>query len=89
MSKQSHITHDTFELDKFVELFDIVMTSTNPAVQKCFRNLLLIASLTQSADRPTIGPLQSLVTKIDMLTVQVESLAAGRLQPSQSQYYNL
>jgi hypothetical protein len=53
-----------FDLETFVDLFDTAMTSSNPAVQKAFKNLLMIATLVDSDLTPEQrikGPLRRLV----------------------------
>lgn len=66
-----------FDLDTFVELFDTAMTSTNPAVQKAFKNLMMIAALVHAKqdglDYPQ-GPLQALVSEIRELRQRVKVL---------------
>jgi|APCry1669189567_1035234.scaffolds.fasta_scaffold60644_2 hypothetical protein len=64
-----------FDLERFVELFDECMTSTNPAVQKAFKNLLFVASIAHSDTKnlpATKGPLRRLVDDIGNLNRRIE-----------------
>lgn len=66
-----------FDLERFVELFDECMTSTNPSVQKAFKNLLLVASIANSDTRNapvTRGPLRRLVDDVYHLNRRVTIL---------------
>jgi hypothetical protein len=40
MSKPEEI-----DLEKFVDMFDTAMNSDNPAVKRCFNNLLMVVAL--------------------------------------------
>lgn len=60
----SNITKEELDLEKFVELFDTAMNSDNPAVQKCFNNLMLVVALVHAEDKEKHdGPLKSLVNE--------------------------
>jgi hypothetical protein len=39
-----------FDLETFVDLFDTAMSSDNPAVQRAFKNLLMIAAIVTAED---------------------------------------
>lgn len=63
------MTNENIDLNKFVDLFDTVMNSDNPTVQKCFKNLLLVVSIAHAEDvcNKTDGPLRGLVRRVDEL----------------------
>jgi len=66
-----------FDLERFVDLFDECMTSTNPSVQKAFKNLLLVASIANSDTRNvpvTKGPLRRLVDDVYNLNRRLSRL---------------
>ena len=66
-----------FDLERFVEIFDEAMTSTNPAVQKAFKNLLMVASIVNSDTRSnpvTKGPLRRLVDDLYHVNRRVSQL---------------
>lgn len=59
---------DEFDLEKFVELFDVAMTSDNPTVRKAFKNLLIVAALVDSENENKIpGPLRQLMIDVGEL----------------------
>lgn len=66
-----------FDLERFVELFDECMTSSNPAVQKAFKNLMLVASISNSDTKhlpATKGPLRRLVDDVHNIHRRVSRL---------------
>jgi hypothetical protein len=68
----SNIIKEEIDLERFVELFDTAMNSENPAVQKCFNNLMLVVALVHAEDKtPSIGPLRKLVTEVRELQQRV------------------
>jgi hypothetical protein len=53
-----------FDLETFVDLFDTALASDNPAVQRAFKNLLMIAAIVNAEDSETgmrQGPLRRLI----------------------------
>lgn len=64
------------DLEMFVDMFDTAMNSQNPAVKKCFNNLLLIVALTHTSDATThdVGPLRSLVNKVNELERRINQM---------------
>jgi hypothetical protein len=75
-----------FDLERFVELFDECMTSTNPAVQKAFKNLLLVASISHSDTKHfpvSKGPLRRLVDDVHQLHRRIERMEDNVLRERQ------
>lgn len=68
-----------FDLETFVDLFDTAMTSDNPAVQRAFKNLMMIAAIAhanaegQGLQSPQ-GPLRRLVDDVRNLNRRVNEL---------------
>ena len=59
---------DEFDLEKFVELFDVAMTSDNPTVRKAFKNLMIVAALVDSDNETKMpGPLSKLLLDVSEL----------------------
>jgi hypothetical protein len=72
-----------FDLERFVELFDECMTSTNPAVQKAFKNLLLVASIANSDTKTnpvTQGPLRRLVEDLQHINRRLRHVENSIIQ---------
>lgn len=66
-----------FDLEKFVDLFDTAMSSTNPAVQRAFKNLLLVSTIVDSdktKESIVTGPLRRLVEDVKHLSSRVQTL---------------
>lgn len=68
------------DLEVFVDMFDTAMNSENPAVKKCFNNLLLVVALAHTSDgtKNDIGPLRSLVNRVSALERNAELLPVGK-----------
>jgi hypothetical protein len=72
-----------FDLETFVDLFDTAMTSDNPAVQRAFKNLMMIAATAhakqegQGLQSPQ-GPLRRLVDDVRNLNRRVNELEYQR-----------
>jgi hypothetical protein len=83
----TQLTEDT-DLKRFVELFDTAMTSKNPAVQKCFHNLLMVASLVHAEDNNNhkSGPLKKLFEEMEATRNEVAKLRMSIKLPSVSVY---
>ena len=65
-------TQEEFDLHRFVELFDIAMSSDNPSVKKCLQNLMMVAALVHAEDGPVkLGPMKSLIDEVKTLSVRV------------------
>ena len=67
---------DDIDLKTFVELFDTAMSSTNPAVKKCFHNLIMLAALVHAEETKEHqkGPLGKLLDDVDNLRATVEQV---------------
>jgi hypothetical protein len=73
-----------FDLETFVDLFDTAMTSDNPAVQKAFKNLLMISALVhakQEGLQSPQGPLRRLVDDIRNLNRRLSDLENKNIYP--------
>jgi hypothetical protein len=66
-----------FDLETFVDLFDTAMTSSNPAVQKAFKNLLMIAAIVhpeRDGLQSPQGPLRRVIDDIRNLNYRLNEL---------------
>ena len=66
-----------FDLERFVDLFDTAMSSDHPAVKKAFKNLLLVAALTDEEDsvRDRVhGPLRRMIEDVQHLHRRIDSM---------------
>jgi hypothetical protein len=73
-----------FDLETFVDLFDTAMTSDNPAVQKAFKNLLMITAIVhakQEGLQSPQGPLRRLVDDIHNLNRRLTDLENQKIYP--------
>jgi hypothetical protein len=73
-----------FDLETFVDLFDTAMTSDNPAVQKAFKNLLMIAAIVNSENKQESiikGPLRRLVDDVRNLNRRLSDLENQKIYP--------
>lgn len=52
-----------FDLETFVDLFDTALSSDNPAVQRAFKNLLMIAAIVNAED-PEAGMRQGPLKRV-------------------------
>jgi len=66
---------EELDLEQFVDMFDTAMNSDNPAVQRCFNNLLMVVALAHAEDKERqIGPFRTLTTHIKQLTNRIDDL---------------
>jgi hypothetical protein len=72
--------HDSadFDLETFVDLFDTAMTSTNPAVQKAFKNLLMVSAIVHAKEEGLRGPLRKLIEDVKGLERRLTNLEGIR-----------
>lgn len=73
-----------FDLETFVDLFDTAMTSDNPAVQKAFKNLLMVTAIVhakQDGLQSPQGPLRRLVDDIRNLNRRIGNLENQKIHP--------
>lgn len=73
-----------FDLETFVDLFDTAMTSDNPAVQKAFKNLLMITAIVHAKQEGldnSQGPLRRLVDDIRNLNRRLSNLENQKIYP--------
>jgi hypothetical protein len=72
-----------FDLETFVDLFDTAMTSDNPAVQRAFKNLLMVTAIVhakqegQGLQSPQ-GPLRRLVDDVRNMNYRINELEYQR-----------
>ena len=75
--------NNNFDLEQFVDMFDTAMSSNNPTVKKCFNNLLMVVALAHAEDKEKhIGPLRSLVEKVDLLEKRLSDVEHSQYQQS-------
>lgn len=78
---------DEFDLEKFVELFDVAMTSDNPTVRKAFKNLLIVAALVDSETENKIpGPLRQLMADVGELKSRMITIERSKYNSTPSMY---
>ena len=56
------MTYNEFDLEQFADLFDQAMTSDNPTVKRAFKNLLMVAAITESDEKKVVGPMREPVS---------------------------
>ena len=69
-----------FDLETFVDLFDTAMSSDNPAVQRAFKNLVLISSIVNAQNNPDSirrGPLRKMVDDIASIRKRLDQLESA------------
>ena len=69
---------EDFDLETFVDLFDTAMSSDNPTVKKSFKNLLMVAALTENENKIIVGPLRSLLKTVETLQQKVATLETSQ-----------
>lgn len=72
-----------FDLEQFVDLFDTAMCSDNPAVQRAFKNLLLVATIADSSvsgEQRVKGPLRSLVDSVGHINRRMNQLESNSIK---------
>lgn len=66
---------EELDLKQFVDMFDTAINSDNPAVKKCFNNLMMIVALVHAEDpEKQVGPFRSLTTHITYLADRIDDL---------------
>jgi hypothetical protein len=73
-----------FDLETFVDLFDTALTSTNPAVKKAFKNLLMVTAIVHAKEDEfdsRQGPLRRLVDDIRNLNRRLSNLENQKIYP--------
>ena len=77
---------DDFDLEKFVELFDVAMTSDNPTVRKAFKNLMIVAALVDSdTENKVPGPLSKLLIDVSELKSKMIIMERSKYGPVTTQ----
>jgi|688.fasta_scaffold30275_16 hypothetical protein len=83
MSKPEEI-----DLEKFVDMFDTAMNSDNPAVKRCFNNLLMVVALAHAEDKEKqLGPLRKLVNDVTELNSRMATIEKAMVHTN-SYVYN-
>lgn len=62
-----------FDLEKFAQMFDAALVSNNPTVKKALQNFMMVAAIVH-AQEPVVGPLESLIRRVDMLERTVQDI---------------
>jgi hypothetical protein len=73
-----------FDLEAFADLFDTAMTSDNPAVQKAFKNLMLIAAIVNSENKDEAickGPMRRLIEDQKNIVRRLNELENQKMYP--------
>ena len=68
---------DNLNLEQLIELFDIALTSDNPAVQNALKSLLMVATLVHAENKAAAlkdGPFKTLFEQVNWLTSEVHRL---------------
>jgi type II secretory pathway pseudopilin PulG len=84
MSGSREKDQSDFDLETFVDLFDTAMTSDNAAVQKAFKNLLMVAAIAhakQDGLQNPQGPLRRLVDDLRNLNRRLNKLEDQQIYP--------
>ena len=79
-----------FDLKEFAQMFDTALASNNPAVKKALRNFMMIAAIVhaeEDGDERVMGPLETLVKKVDDLERIVYELQHNRVVRDQYKDY--
>jgi hypothetical protein len=78
MSAAREPDQSDFDLDRFVDLFDEAMTSTDPRVVETLRRLMMIVTLTRPESSQSWndhrGPLRRMMSDINHLHRRIETL---------------
>ncbi len=78
MSAARELDQSDFDLDRFVDLFDEALTSTDPRVVETLRKLMMIVTLTRPESSQSWnhhrGPLRRMMEDINHLHRRIETL---------------
>lgn len=74
---------DQFDLTEFAQMFDAALASDNPAVKKALRNFMMVSALVHAQEEVEneerlIGPLETLVKKVNDLDIIVNDMQRNR-----------
>jgi len=75
------MTYNEFDLEQFADLFDQAMTSDNPTVKRAFKNLLMVAAITESDEKKVVGPMRELLDELKALRQRVNNLESQWIRP--------
>jgi len=82
---------EQFDITEFARMFDAALASDNPSVQKALRNFMMVAAIVhaQDEDERSMGPLETLVKKVDDLERIVIDMKNHRsVRDQYKDYYN-
>ena len=58
---------DSKDLQEIARIFDSIISSPSDAVQSAFKNLVVLASLSQAQDTEVKGPFESMMSRVENL----------------------
>lgn len=91
----SYLNIHNMDIEKLAEIFDTIITSPNPAVQKSFQNLMVLAELSKPEDADGDGPFADMYKTVTLLReefrtirrdIQILQNQVGPKYTSQSSY---
>lgn len=92
MSAARELDQSDFDLERFVDLFDEAMTSTDPRVVETLRKLMMIVTLTRPESSQSWndhrGPLRRMMSDINHLHRRIETLEQRRSESEMRYGYN-
>jgi len=65
---------DSKDLQEIARIFDSIISSPSDAVQSAFKNLVVLASLSQAQDTEVKGPFESMMSRVENLEHQMREL---------------
>lgn len=65
---------DSNDLQEIARIFDSIISSPSDAVQSAFKNLVVLARLSQAQDTDAKGPFENIMSRIDSLEHEVRAL---------------
>lgn len=65
---------DSKDLQEIARIFDSIISSPSDAVQSAFKNLVVLASLSQEQTPDTKGPFESMMSRVESLEHQMREL---------------
>ena len=82
---------EQFDIREFAKMFDAALASDTPSVQKALRNFMMIAAIVhaeeQTGEERLMGPLETLVKKVNDLERMVYELQNNRTYKDQYKDY--
>jgi hypothetical protein len=65
---------DSKDLQEIARIFDSIISSPSDAVQSAFKNLVVLASLSQPNEETVKGPFESMMSRVENLEHQMREL---------------